>query len=64
MLGYFTSAEMAYLGLSRTKPANRSRDPVEEDDLALRMLWPRISTRAIKNGLSMVFLTIFTSHPL
>ena len=46
MLGYFSSVEMAYLGLSRTKPANRSRDPVEEDDLALRMLrlgahwWP------------------------
>lgn len=46
MLGYFSAVEMAYLGLSRTKPANRSRDPAEEDDLALRMLrlgahwWP------------------------
>ncbi|KAI9861626.1 MAG: hypothetical protein M1813_005236 [Trichoglossum hirsutum] len=46
VLGYFSAVELAYLNLSRTKPANRSSDPAEEDDLALRMLglgahwWP------------------------
>jgi len=46
VLGYFSAVELAYLNLSRTKPANRSSDPAKEDDLALRMLhlgahwWP------------------------
>ncbi|KAK4985127.1 hypothetical protein LTR66_008275 [Elasticomyces elasticus] len=46
VLGYFSAVELAHLDLSRTKQANRSSDPVEEDDLALRMLhlgahwWP------------------------
>ena len=46
VLGYFSAVELVYLNLSRTKPANRSSDPAEEDDLALRMLrlgahwWP------------------------
>src|SRR5271156_4435185 len=45
-LGYFSAVELFYLNLSRAKPANRSSDPTEEDDLALRMLrlgahwWP------------------------
>ncbi|KAI9870061.1 MAG: hypothetical protein M1830_004733 [Pleopsidium flavum] len=46
VLGYFSAVELAHLNLSRTKPANRSSHPAEEDDLALRMLrlgahwWP------------------------
>ncbi|EON66291.1 hypothetical protein W97_05684 [Coniosporium apollinis CBS 100218] len=46
VLGHFSAVELAHLNLSRTKPANRSSDPAEEDDLALRMLrlgahwWP------------------------
>ena len=45
VLDYFSAVELAHLNLSRTKPASRSSDPVE-DDLALRMLcldahwWP------------------------
>ena len=38
VLGYFSAVELAHLNLSRTKPATRSSDPAEEDDLALRML--------------------------
>jgi hypothetical protein len=38
VLGYFSAVELAHLNLSRTKPINRSSDPAEEDDLALRML--------------------------
>ncbi|KAH0556758.1 hypothetical protein GP486_005455 [Trichoglossum hirsutum] len=46
VLGYFSAVELAHLDLPRTKPTNRSSDPAEEDDLALRMLhlgahwWP------------------------
>ena len=46
VLGFFSAVELAYLKLPRFKPANRSLDLAEEDDLALRMLrlgahwWP------------------------
>ena len=46
VLGFFTPVELAYLNLSRTKPANRSSSSAEEDALALGMLhlgahwWP------------------------
>src|SRR4051794_34529589 len=30
VLGYFSAVELAYLNLSRTKPANRSSDPAKE----------------------------------
>lgn len=46
VLGYFSAVELAHLNLSCTIPANRSSDPAEEDDLAVRMLrlgahwWP------------------------
>jgi hypothetical protein len=53
IFGYFSAVELVHLNLSRTKPANRSPDPAEEDDLALRMLrlgaywWPSWDLYAI-----------------
>jgi hypothetical protein len=56
VLGYFSAVELVHLNLSRTKPANRSSDPAEEDDLALRMLrlgahwWPSWDLYAVHRG--------------
>jgi hypothetical protein len=53
IFGYFSAVKLVHLNLSRTKPANRSPDPAEEDDLALRMLrlgaywWPSWDLYAI-----------------
>jgi len=56
IFGRFSAVEIAYLGLARFQPSNRSSNADEEDDLALRMLhlgahwWPSMDIYHYHSG--------------